>query len=150
MGYIHKCKVYYLCVCIFAGAAKAIKKKEVFFHARMNRAGNFSAPGQKPIFNNTVSNIAYGYDHNTGIFTAPETGVYMFFVTVGSTNNPRVEVKVKLILETTELATTRGSDSATAHAVVKVTKGQQVWVETMDLTRFTCLHVITTFTGALL
>ncbi|PVD23793.1 hypothetical protein C0Q70_17067 [Pomacea canaliculata] len=89
-------------------------------------------PHQVLKFDSVVTNIGAGYSVQTGIFTAPVSGVYSFFLTIMSTN-AHGNVHVALVRDGTALDVVfaegqsdvydQGSTQVTTH----LRSGQQVW-----------------------
>eukprot|EP00916_Digyalum_oweni_P004898 GHVL01008788.1.p1 GENE.GHVL01008788.1~~GHVL01008788.1.p1 ORF type:complete len:206 (+),score=14.15 GHVL01008788.1:235-852(+) len=84
-------------------------------------------------FDNVITNIGNGYDHVTGIFTAPVTGVYAFFLSAMSANqqasiflsiNKHGVILDEVFAEGGSDNYDQGSTQVTAHLSV----GEQVWV----------------------
>ena len=47
-----------------------------------------SKSGQTLVFPNIITNVGGGYNGNTGVFTAPRDGVYVFFCKITSYSDP--------------------------------------------------------------
>ena len=100
-------------------------------------------------FDSVWRNVGNSYSETTGIFTAPVPGVYMFLVSVRNLSSVGVTSNVSILVENHEEAATHGSGTRTAHTVVKLKKGQQVWVFTKEKS-FSCEFSTSFFTGALI
>ena len=130
-----------LVLCVSESASKGVA-----FHAR----STCSLTSQSTlIFGSVRSNEGNGYDGKTGIFTAPIPGVYMFLVSVRNLLSESNTSNVSILTEKLEHAATHGSGTRTAHTVVKLKKGEQVWVSTKE-THFSCEFSTSFFTGALI
>lgn len=120
--------------------------KEVAFHAR---CGETLASQGTIIFDSVWINVGNGYSQTTGIFTAPVPGVYMFLVSVRNLSSVFATSNVSIFVENHEEAATNGNDTRTAHTVVKLKKGQQVWVFIKE--KYFSSEISTSFfTGALI
>ena len=82
-------------------------------------------------FNSVAFNIGDGYYAHTGLFTAPISGVYAFYLTVMSTGDAAVELR--LVKEGTTLdfahANSDRFDQGTLFVTTHLSAGQKVWVE---------------------
>ena len=69
---------------IDANGSVNIATRPKFLAYSTTTATNFTGDGSGPtfIFDATVFNVGGGYNTSTGIFTAPATGLYQFYVTV--------------------------------------------------------------------
>ena len=106
----------------------------VAFHANLNSHLNNLDPNTTIKFENVQLNKGNGYDPNTGIFTAPEDGVYSFawsFLSkVGGT------VYLAAVIENADHAhTCIGNQqssyiSASGHLLYELKEGNKVWLRT--------------------
>ncbi|XP_056014496.1 complement C1q tumor necrosis factor-related protein 3-like isoform X2 [Ostrea edulis] len=86
------------------------------------------------VFPHVVYNIGGGYDPNTGVFTAPVDGHFVFFVNVQSysTNAIYVQLILNGSPKVIAMAETTGSSSNEAGpnlAVLRLQKGDRVWIK---------------------
>ena len=113
----------------------------VAFHANLNSHLINLEPNATIKFGNVQLNKGNGYDPNTGIFTAPEDGVYSFawsFLSkVGGT------VYVAAVIDNADHVYTRIQDqqskfiSTSGHLLHELKEGSRVWLRTF--------HVAATF-----
>nr|KAG5686848.1 hypothetical protein BaRGS_029893 [Batillaria attramentaria] len=84
-------------------------------------------------FDKIIYNLGNGYDTRTGIFTAPVTGVYAFFLNAMSVNSHHA-LKLQIMKETTwlDIAYAEGgtdvNDQGSTEVTTHIKAGQQVWV----------------------
>ena len=82
-------------------------------------------------FNSVAFNAGAGYDPHTGLFTAPASGVYAFYLTMMSTGTDSAELR--LVKEGTPLDYAHANsdlfDQGTLLATTHLNAGQKVWVE---------------------
>ena len=83
------------------------------------------------ILENVLINMGYGYSPDTGYFTAPVSGVYVFMAS--STANVKDKcAKLDLVYEEQDIAYLCGSEeSCSCHAAVRVAAGERVWLRTV-------------------
>jgi hypothetical protein len=141
---IKKSNQFFTCV----GAAK-----KVAFTAGVTSSDS-SWTGGTLVFPRVVYNIGGGYDPNTGVFTAPVDGHFVFFVNVQSHSTNIIYTY--LVLNGTPKITTAaytGSYSAGPNlAVLRLQKGDRVWVKRYTGTGYYTESnaPITTFSGFLI
>ncbi|XP_069015015.1 complement C1q tumor necrosis factor-related protein 3-like [Embiotoca jacksoni] len=107
------------------------------------------------IFKRVFSNIGNGYNSNTGVFTAPVSGLYYFtFATYGYNTHTVGAILTKndvLQISTYDSPTADGSDSSSNAAVLQLAAGDEVHVQLWENGRvFDNLNGHTTFSGFLL
>ena len=124
--------------------------------ARPTSVRNYNA-GDVVNFDHVITNSGGAYHPDTGIFTAPVTGSYVFYVTIVATDNggDARERYVSLVKDSASVEEVwSGIDSdhyvpGSGEAVLSLTVGQSVWVRNgRDRTRF--YWPATSFSGALL
>ena len=76
--------MHVFCCCFILADAT----KQVAFHARLTSSPKASA-GSIIRFDTLFLNIGHGFDSNTGIFTAPYSGTYMFLIYVDISSDYR-------------------------------------------------------------
>ena len=106
-------------------------KRQVAFQALLHT--NVTVKTQRVlILKDDIINIGGGYDPDTGYFTAPVSGMYMFMATSASCEKG-VWARLDLVHEGEDLAYLfAGEDSCTCHAAVKVVVGERVWLRTFE------------------
>ena len=105
----------------------------VAFHATLsNDLVNY--PNKKPvIFNNVKVNVGGGYDGTTGIFTCPESGVYVFDWSVLTKANKYFHTE--LVVNGTRQAVNNLHASSLKHrqattmTIVELNKSDAVWIQ---------------------
>lgn len=86
-------------------------------------------------FNTFVTNIGGGYDPHTGIFTAPTSGIYVFYLSMMSDNTKWVEVALFRDGSVLDQAHADGhptqsfADQGSLLVTMHLNKGQEVWLE---------------------
>jgi hypothetical protein len=83
------------------------------------------------VFPAVVYNIGRGYDPNTGIFTAPVDGHFVFFVNIQSlgSNYVHVDIVHNSSPKVRAMASTPDYSPGSNLAVLRLQKGDRVWVE---------------------
>ncbi|XP_052817231.1 uncharacterized protein LOC128243475 [Mya arenaria] len=102
----------------------------VLFHAS-NPKDQSPATGDTIVFSDIQTNEGLGYDDVTGKFTAPVSGLYMFFIHVCVYNN--VYVNLQLVKEANVLIGssyyhTTGSPCSSAQVFTRLVESESVWV----------------------
>ena len=136
-----------------------LERKEIGFHARLAAAKVFNR--QDIIKFATVdTNEGSRYDANTGKFTAPEEGLYFFTVKVTANPGTYTTWYIKSSKGDTVYAMAlaspgnHGTGADTASAVIKLSKGDKVFVYHHDASNNSAdksvrcdTHVCPTFSG---
>nr|XP_022289285.1 multimerin-2-like [Crassostrea virginica] len=93
-----------------------------------------SQNGQTLVFPHIISNVGGGYNGNTGVFTAPRDGVYVFFCKITGQDNPR-DMVFDIILngsaQTQHLVYGRSANpyrTSSNSIVLQLTHGDRVWI----------------------
>ncbi|PVD24373.1 hypothetical protein C0Q70_14854 [Pomacea canaliculata] len=85
-------------------------------------------------FNNVITNVGNGYNHQTGVFTAPVAGLYAFHLNIMGTNeSPAVHLAIEkegpeVIGHAWAEGSTDNYDQGSTTVVVSMQQGQQAWV----------------------
>ncbi|XP_052814929.1 cerebellin-3-like [Mya arenaria] len=99
--------------------------------------------GQHVIFDHVITNVGQGYSSNTGTFTAPYTGTYIFYLTITShdihtasfrlmKNGHRLLNVVSTPTKVTHHNSTGSIPETNTHVVTaSLHKGDEVWTENM-------------------
>ncbi|KAK7089559.1 hypothetical protein V1264_024708 [Littorina saxatilis] len=114
----------HLCVAV-------LLNQTVSFHARLN--SNINVPvGSTLILPILLNNHGNAYDGSTGKFTAPYTATYCFLATTEDfINGPRSVMALVVDGKEVDYVETDGpsyGQSASVHAVLRLTVGQKVWL----------------------
>ncbi|KAK3576840.1 hypothetical protein CHS0354_002634 [Potamilus streckersoni] len=112
-----------------------VPQRQVSFHATLSvLVLNYLAVGQAIIFDQVVSNIGDGYHVRSGMFIAPEEGIYVFHVSVMSA--PGKHQDLRLVKEGTvvqhvyaDARSSSGYHSGSITVPMHVNKGGEVWVQ---------------------
>ena len=82
------------------------------------------------VFRTVLYNTGSGYDSSTGIFTSPEDGNYVFYVTITSYNSNSIDVDiVKNGFSKVRVDTEGTYQTGTNMAVLSLDRGDRVWVK---------------------
>ncbi|XP_053401552.1 collagen alpha-2(VIII) chain-like [Mercenaria mercenaria] len=106
----------------------------VAFSAYISNYQNGLAPHKTLTFDSAILNDGKGYNNHTGIFTTPVSGVYLvsFFIADRDVNQVFVQLTVDNTIVSTACAETiqnRHIDQGGNVVLVRLTKGQNMWVE---------------------
>ncbi|XP_076463896.1 uncharacterized protein LOC143296036 [Babylonia areolata] len=113
-------------------------KTPVFFNARLTDDKDVSKSTIVKL-EKVVSNTGRGYNATTGIFTAPLSATYLFLATAradsDSLNLSRKYAVFDIVAggEKVACSWSRGPTSCTAHAVVRLQAGDQVYMKTVEI-----------------
>ncbi|KAK7111045.1 C1q-related factor-like [Littorina saxatilis] len=107
----------------------AHEDEHVAFHAEADDQATYNA-GDTVVFNTVLTNDGNEYDSSTGVFTAGNSGNYVFSVSMrvsGQTDSPR---KLELFSQAQNkvIATAAGTESSSAFVVVALSVGDTVVV----------------------
>lgn len=109
------------------------QKGPVAFSAYLDHNLEHVGEGQTIKFNQILINDGNGYNRYTGVFTAPELGVYFFTFTIHNqehqTNARLVKDSQNIIGSVVYTKETTENNMSTNSAVINVEAGQAVWVE---------------------
>ncbi|XP_041374701.1 multimerin-2-like [Gigantopelta aegis] len=110
--------------------AKAAKDVVVVFHAEIS--GATTIPTHSNVrFNKVDVNIGSGYNSGSGMFRAPVSGVYLFFLQVYSV--PGKSLVLSLLKQGTvvneAVAGVDGYQSNTVAEMINLNKGEEVWAQ---------------------
>ncbi|RUS89383.1 hypothetical protein EGW08_002903 [Elysia chlorotica] len=135
-----------------SGGDKTSSGQSVTFSAKLSYNRELK-PLDTIVFDTVISNIGGGYDADTGKFTAPRDGTYMFYSTILSGYNTKVETAI--ILNDKEVARiysgahdAHGSGSNTVALALKT--GDAIWVRLLYQGGNHVHGYYSTFTGTLL
>ncbi|XP_060586876.1 inner ear-specific collagen-like [Ruditapes philippinarum] len=129
--------------------------ENVAFSAVMSHAVKHLGDKQTIKFDNVLLNDGHGYEPNTGVFTAPLSGTYLFTYNFGHHGTGETW------LELVKNGGVQNGAAVEGHfgeqnlqggnaAIIKVNRGDTVWVETFQVPDVTAQGTFTTFSGAFL
>ena len=116
-------------VCIFAESSK-----KVAFTATVTRDMT-SQDGQTLVFPHIITNVGGGYNENTGVFTAPRDGVYVFFCKISASinaNDMLFDFTLNGSMKTQNLVYGRSSNpyrTSSNSIVLQLRHGDRVWIK---------------------
>ena len=118
---------------------------------------SFSGDSGALVFPKVITNVGNGYDPSDGVFTAPKSGVYVFFVNVQGyeTKNTHVDIVLNGTTKVRVMAYSIGDEFYHAGlnlAVLSLQTGDRMWVKYHpDIAGLTiCNPSITAFSGFLI
>ena len=140
--------------------ADKMEKRKVAFSAKLGSETEPLPVGSTVVFDSVIYQDGNGYNPGNGVFTCPETGVYMFSVVIDN-NNPadstgkEITVKLKVdsvwkALVVSEKFHSTQDDQNSNLVILKINQGQRVWVETYSKSGVRIWQSFSTFSGALL
>ena len=94
-----------------------------------------SQNGQTLVFPHIITNLGGGYNRNTGVFTAPRYGVYVFFSRITAAMNPSdmvFEFILNASAKTRNLVFGRSANpyrTSSNSIVLQLTHGDRVWIK---------------------
>ena len=119
-------------ICTFAESSE-----QVAFTATVTQYMT-SQHGQTLVFPHIITNVGGGYNGNTGVFTAPRDGVYVFFCKITSYSDPS-DMYYEFILngsaKTHNLVYGRSANpyrTSSNSIVLQLTHGDRVWINMVN------------------
>ena len=94
-----------------------------------------SKNGQTLVFPHIITNVGGGYNGNTGVFTAPRDGVYVFFCRITGTENASdmvFEFIMNGLVKTRNLLFARSPNpyrTSSSSIVLQLSHGDRVWIK---------------------
>ena len=116
-------------VCVFAGSYETVA-----FTATVTQRMT-STNGQTLVFPHIITNVGGGYNGNTGVFTAPRDGVYVFFCKITSHVNSSdmyFEFTLNGSAKTRNLVLGRSANpyrTSSNSIVLQLAHGDRVWIK---------------------
>lgn len=129
------------------------EQRAVGFTARLMAKKNSYAKSERIVFDTVYYNYGSGYSSSTGIFTAPKSGTYLFSFNVEAKGSGSVHAILMVNSHLRASAIVKSGPDMTGgnSAVVYVSTGARVWVETSDLqTSYYLWPYRSQFTGVLI
>lgn len=98
-----------------------------------NSAGLVLSHQQTLKFDDVITNIGNGYDSQTGLFTAPVSGVYAFFLSAMAVDNSGdLDLVIEKHVVLLDIVYAQGAagfnDQGSSQVSTHLTAGEQVWV----------------------
>ncbi|KAK7089095.1 hypothetical protein V1264_024360 [Littorina saxatilis] len=113
----------------------ATLQQRVAFTAHFNEGGPINIGTTAPIpFSHVTINVGNGYNPNSGVFTAPVSGVYLFLLHVKGDYTRKIIVEVEIVKSSTVLFLTGVHNELNTHAqtsasvAAHVNAGERVFV----------------------
>lgn len=121
----------------------------VAFHARLDELVTLDT-GNTLICKEVIFSVGGGYDNQSGIFTAPVSGLYLFMATASPWDSTG-DSHLILMHEGQWVAYTvaTGKSLSTCHAVIKVAAGEKVLLQTYHTNSTFDCQWVTSFSGLL-
>jgi hypothetical protein len=115
-----------------------------------------AGPHQNIVFDHVETNIGNGYNSHHGVFTAPVSGVYLFYSSILSNNNGEVWCQIVVNGSYKASIYTRGTDGrhdqGSLAIIVYLHQGDDVAVQNLanDHAIYSDSYIYSTFSGVLL
>ena len=110
-----------------------VPESEVGFSARVSQHLTNLAANQRIVFGTLVSNIGNYYNNLTGIFYAPVSGTYMFYVNILAEPGHYIETELlangNLLAEIYSGGAVKYDGPGSNLVIVHLAQGDQVWVK---------------------
>nr|XP_022290425.1 cerebellin-1-like [Crassostrea virginica] len=111
------------------------KSSEIVAFTAIVKQEMTSQSGQTLVFPHIITNVGGGYNGNTGVFTAPRDGVYVFFCKITGRDNS-IDMRFEFILNSSErthsLVYGRSAipyRTSSNSIVLQLTHGDRVWIK---------------------
>ena len=141
---------------LFTQLVNKMERGKVAFSASIVSRTEMLPIGSTVVFDDVLFQEGNGYNSKDGVFTCPETGVYMFSVVIDNGQNGEV-VAAQLLVDSawksyvvSEERNEHQEDQASNLVIFNVYEGQRVWVETFCYTNVVIREHFSTFSGVLL
>ncbi|KAL4241049.1 hypothetical protein ACF0H5_001827 [Mactra antiquata] len=137
---------------------RALFPDVIGFTAVLDNAVDDIPLGSNILYDRIHYNAGSHYDPNTGVFTCPRSGMYLFsvFVEVHSENDI-AEGNVKIMINGNSFVyaisepSKLGHDSTGGNVLIQhLARGDRVWVETNDVNNQDLFHAFNSFSGVLI
>ena len=132
-----------------------MEERKIAFLAGLDTTRTFSV-GSKIIFDKILFQEGSGYNHYTGVFTCPVTGVYMFSVVLTNKNPDHTDLFAVLKVNSVTMMNILSekhhnyqNDQGSNLVIIKVYSGAKVWVEIFKNGKVVQRYM-SNFSGALL
>ena len=141
-----------------ASVAQLSNPPKVHFFAMVYPNNLKLSTGSKVVFNKVISQYGGGYNNADGVFTVPVTGVYLISVVLANQNPTtttwitgllKVDSKTKANILSENYHADQ-IDQSSNIAILKLWKGQKVWVEIYQRSNVVVRKHLSTFAAVLL
>ena len=139
---------------------RKMERGKVAFSACLGSTTEELPIGSTVVFDLVIYQEGNGYNPKDGVFTCPETGVYMFSIVIDNGNLQNMTeqaatamLQVDFVMKAVVISEEhhQGQDDQSSNLVIlKVKQGQKVWVEIVSNNDVIIWHSFSTFSGALL
>ena len=119
------------------------------FHARLDESVTLGT-GKTLVCKEVIFSVGGGYDNQSGIFTAPVSGLYLFMATVKPwTISPPSHLILMHEGQWVAYIVAEGRSVSACHAVIKVAAGEKVLLQTYHTNNTFDCQWVTSFSGLL-